>query len=123
MTEAIKVTCNEDSRRARCLRMRLPFRALHPHRRITNVATFSRDQDGQWSAIGLPGATHPSKPGRPLRVVYPIGPGGWPGGKLRCKDCRELVPPISLQTLNDLVAQGVSSKNIMELLVLASKQQ
>jgi hypothetical protein len=90
--------------------------------RPENVAWFSRDQHGQWSVSGSnPAARRPSsKPGKPLRVIVPLGPDGYPGGKLRCKQCGQPVPPVSLAVLNDLVAQGVSRETIEELRVLGS---
>jgi hypothetical protein len=98
----------------------------HAREKTATVATFSYDKDNnecQWAVVGQTAARRPSKPGKPARVLYVLGPRGYLGGKLRCKRCGEIVPPVSLDSLNGLVAQGVSIRTIRQLRVLASKQQ
>lgn len=95
------------------------------HGKPTNLATFYYDQDGRWAVSGSnPAARRPSKPGKPLRAIVPLGPDGYAGRPLlRCKRCGWVVPPLSADTLNSIAAQGESEKTIQELRVLASKQQ
>jgi hypothetical protein len=93
----------------------------HSGEKPTNVATFSH-QDGQWTvSASNPAVRRPSKPGKPLRVYVPLGPDGYPGGKLRCDRCGETAPPISLAVLNGFVQQGVSQKTLEDLRLLGSK--
>jgi hypothetical protein len=97
----------------------------HARGKVATVATFSNDKDNKecpWAVVGQTAAKRPSKPQKRARVVYPLGPSGHLGGRLRCNRCGEPVPPISLAVLNSLLAQRVSKITIKDLNQLASTQ-